>query len=200
MGGRDAAADTACGGRARADRVWRRGGIRVVFLVAGAARPVCRACAAGGGELRQRLQRRSAGHGCGGAAGRGHAAGRGGGGGASGREVRQFFVFFCGVLPRPGARGGDFVVDRGRRSAVRARRLVLHRRVTSLRLPRGRRGGRLCVLRRGGGGRNRVRTDGAVVVARARGFGARRAAVVRAADDQQLAGHRVRRDRGQADT
>src|ERR1700761_1983441 len=187
VGGRDAAADTACGGRARADRVWRCGGIRVVFLVAGAARLVCRARAAGGGELRQRLQRRSAGHGCGGAAGRAYAACRVGGGVASGRKIRRFFVFFCGVLPRPGARGGDFVVDRGRRSAVRACRLVLHRRVTSLRLPRARRGVRLRVLRSGGGGRNRLRTDGAVVVAWTRGFGARGAAVVRAADDQQLA-------------
>ncbi len=114
-------------------------------------------------------------------------------------KIRRLFVLSRGVLPRAGARGGDLVVDRGRRGAVRARRLVLHRRVAPLRVPGARRGVRLRVLRRGGGGRDRVRADGAAVVAGARGLGAGRAAVLRAADGQQPAGHRVGRDGGEAD-
>src|SRR6185437_4135454 len=176
--------DAAGGGGAGAYRVGGRGGVPRVLLVACPARAASGARAASRGQLRQRLQRRGARHRRGGPPGRADAAGRIGRGGAPRGEARRVRQLLPGVLPRARARGGDLVVDRGPGGALRARRLVLHRRVAPLRVPGARGGVRLRVLRRGGGRRDRVRADGPALVAGPGGVGARGPAVVRAADGQ----------------
>ena len=124
-----------------------------------------------------------------------------GSGAATPREVKYaaFLLLFRGLLPRAGARGLYLVVDRGRRGAVRARGVVLHRGVAAVRVPGARRGVGVRLLRRRRRRRDRVRADGAAVVAWAGGVGPRRAALLRAADDQQSPGHLLRRVVGQAD-
>ncbi len=123
----------------------------------GAARARGEPGAPGRGQLRERLLRRHPRHrrrpGRPDAAGRlrGRLAGGGEAGGVPGVRRRG--------CRRAGARGLHRLVAGRRRPRVGARRVVLHRRLPPLRLPRPRRGDGVRLLRPGRGGRHDVRPD-----------------------------------------
>src|SRR5580698_7409755 len=77
---------------------------------------------------------------------------------------------------------------------------VLHRRIAPVRLHGSRRGLRLRVLRRGGGGRHGLRADGPAELAGPRRFGTSRPAGLRTADGQQPARYPFRYASGEKDT
>ena len=152
--------DLARAGRYRRRGVRRRGGV-----VEGAPRPRGRARPSGRRELRQRLLRRHPRHRR--RAGRSDAPRRLGYGVARRGEARGVPGVRGGGRRRARARRDDRLVAGARRRAVRAGRVVLHRRLEALRIPGSGRGHGLRVLRAGRGGRHDVRPDAGVAGRRA---------------------------------
>ena len=123
----------------------------------GPAGPGRGAAAPGRRQLRQRLLRRHPGHRR--RPGRADPAGRQRAGEPARGQDRGAAVARGRGSRRPRPGGDDGLVAGRRRAARHPRRLVLHRRLEALRLPRARRGDGVRLLRPGGGHRHDVRPD-----------------------------------------